>query len=77
VSSVVVETGREESVRQGLRQFFGNLCEASRGGLLFIGSKLSEAVCKQEILLIVYELISSGSVFKLLLMKVLSEAVQA
>jgi hypothetical protein len=73
-----VETGRVvESLRWGFRQFFGNLCEASWCGLLFIGSKLSKAVHKWEPLLIVFELISNGSVFKPLLIEILSEAVQA
>jgi hypothetical protein len=35
-----------EGTWRELRQFFGNPCEASRGGLLFIGSKLSESVHK-------------------------------
>jgi hypothetical protein len=47
-----------------------------RGMLLFIGSKLLAAVCKIKPLLIVLKLISSGSSLKLLLMKVLSVAVQ-
>jgi hypothetical protein len=45
-------------------------------GLLFICLKLSEAVLKLEPLLIVLELISSGSGLKPLLIKVLSAAVQ-
>jgi hypothetical protein len=50
--------------------------ETTQGGLLFIGLKLSAPVYKLEPLLIVLELINSGSGLKLLLMKVLSVAVQ-
>jgi hypothetical protein len=50
--------------------------ETTRGGLVFIDSNLSSVVHKRESLLIVLELISSGSGLKLLLMKVLSEVVQ-
>jgi hypothetical protein len=46
------------------------------GGLVFIDSNISAAVYKREPLMIVLELISIGSGLKLLLMKVLSEAVQ-
>jgi hypothetical protein len=42
--------------------------ETTRGGLLFIGSKLSAAVLKLEPLLIVLEHINSGSDLKPLLM---------
>jgi hypothetical protein len=49
--------------------------EMTRSGLLFIGSKLSAAVCKLESLVIVLELISSDFNLKSLLMKVLSAAV--
>jgi hypothetical protein len=45
-------------------------------GLLFICLKLSEAILELEPLLIVLELISSGSGLKPLLIKVLSAAVQ-
>jgi hypothetical protein len=69
--------GVVERVRRGLRQFFGNLCKASQGELLFIGSKLLEVVRKQEPLLIVFKLISNCSIFKPLLIDVLSAAVQA
>jgi hypothetical protein len=48
----------------------------TRGGLLFIGSKISIAVCKIELLLIDLELISNSSHLKPLLMKVLLVAVQ-
>jgi hypothetical protein len=48
----------------------------TRDKLLFIGLKLSTTVYKRELLLIVVELISSGSGLKLLLVKVLSVAVQ-
>jgi hypothetical protein len=50
--------------------------ETTRGGLLFIGLKLSAPIYKLEPLLIVLELINSGSGLKLLLMKVLSVAIQ-
>jgi hypothetical protein len=50
--------------------------EMTRARLLFIGSKLLEAVLELELPLIVLELISSGSSLKPLLMKVLSAAVQ-
>jgi hypothetical protein len=50
--------------------------EMTRGELLFIGSNLSATVLKLEPLLIVLELINSGSGLKLLLMNVLSAAVQ-
>jgi hypothetical protein len=50
--------------------------EMKRGKLLFIGSKLSKAVLELGLLLIVLELISRGFGLKLLLMKVLSAAVQ-
>jgi hypothetical protein len=45
-------------------------------GLIFIGSKISEAVLELEPLLIVLELISNGSNLKLLLMNALSAVVQ-
>jgi hypothetical protein len=48
----------------------------THGRLLFIGLNLSAAIHKQESLLIVLKLISNGSGFKPLLMKVLSEADQ-
>jgi hypothetical protein len=48
----------------------------TRGGLLFIGYKLSAAVCIVESLLIVLELVNRGSSLKLLLMNVLSTTVQ-
>jgi hypothetical protein len=48
----------------------------TKGGLLFIGSKLSAMVCKIELLLIVLKLINNGSSLKPLLMKVLSAIVQ-
>jgi hypothetical protein len=50
--------------------------KTTRDRLLVIGSKLSEAVLKPEPLLIVLELISNDFGLKLLLMKVLSAAVQ-
>jgi hypothetical protein len=50
--------------------------KTTRGGLLFIGSKLSAAVLKLEPMVIVLELIISSFSLKQLLMKVLSEAVQ-
>jgi hypothetical protein len=75
---VAVEIGGVvESAQRGLRQFFRNLCEASHGVLLFICLNLSKSVHKREPLLIVFELISSGSVFKPHLIVVLSEVVQA
>jgi hypothetical protein len=43
---------------------------------IFIGSKISEAVLKLELLLIVLELISSGLRLEPLLMKVLSTMIQ-
>jgi hypothetical protein len=55
---------------------FWDESQMTRGGLLFIGSKISEVVLKLEPLLIVLELISSSSSLKSLLMKVLSAAVQ-
>jgi hypothetical protein len=55
---------------------FWDESQTTRGGLLFIGSKISEVVLKLEPLLIVLELISSSSSLKSLLMKVLSAAVQ-
>jgi hypothetical protein len=77
-STAVVETGGVvESAWRGLRQFFRNICGASQGVLVFIGLKLSEAVRKREPLLIVFELISSDSVFKPLLIELLLEVVQA
>jgi hypothetical protein len=77
-STAAVETGGVvESAWRGLRQFFRNICGASQDVLLFIGLKLSEAVRKREPLLIVFELISSDSVFKPLLIELLSEVVQA
>jgi hypothetical protein len=77
-STAAVETGGVvESAWWGLRQFFRNICGASQGVLLFIGLKLSEAVRKQEPLLIVFELINSDSIFKPLLIELLSEVVQA
>jgi hypothetical protein len=75
-STAAVETGGVvESAWRGLRQFFRNIC--GEGVLLFISLKLSEAVRKQEPLLIVFELISSDSIFKPLLIELLSEVVQA
>jgi hypothetical protein len=55
---------------------FGIKNKMTWDGLLFICLKLSEAVLKLEPLLIVLELISSGSGLKPLLIKVLSAAVQ-
>jgi hypothetical protein len=63
-------------VSDGDLESFGTKSEMTWGELLFIGSKLSTTVCKIEPLLIVLELISSGSSLKPLLMKVLSAAVQ-
>jgi hypothetical protein len=55
---------------------FGMKNETTRGGLLFIGLKLSATVLKLESLLIVLEPINSSSSLKLLLMNVLSSVVQ-
>jgi hypothetical protein len=57
-------------------EFFWDESQTTRGGLLFVGSKISEAVLKLEPLLIVLKLISSGSSLKPLLMNILSTAVQ-
>jgi hypothetical protein len=70
-----METDRVESVQRGFREFWDGK-QNDTGGLLFIGLKLSTTVYKRELLLIVVELISSGSGLKLLLVKVLSVAVQ-
>jgi hypothetical protein len=50
--------------------------QTTLGNQLFIGSKISEAILKLESLLIVLELINSGSSLKPLLMNVLSAVVQ-
>jgi hypothetical protein len=67
------ETDIVERARRGI---FEMKSKTTRDILLVIGSKLSEAVLKLEPLLIVLELISNDFGLKLLLMKVLSVAVQ-
>jgi hypothetical protein len=66
----------EERACGGDLESFRMKSETSQSGLLFIGSKLSATVCKREVLLIVLELISSGSSLKPVLMKILSASVQ-
>jgi hypothetical protein len=75
VPTAVEETGVERWHRErrrgdptaGTLEVFG-LKDGTRGGLLFIISKILEVILKLESLLIVLELISSGSSLKLLLM---------
>jgi hypothetical protein len=63
-------------VHGGNLESFRMKSKMTRAGLLFIGSKLSAVILKLEPMLIVLELISSGSDLKQLLMNVLSAAVQ-
>jgi hypothetical protein len=74
--TAIEETDGVEIAYGGDLEIFGIKSETTWGGLLFIGSKLSEAVLKLEPPLMILEFINSGSVLKLLLMKVLSVAVQ-
>jgi hypothetical protein len=60
----------------GHLESFGMKSKPTCDGLLFIGSKLLASVLKLESLLIVLELISSGSGLKPLLRKVLVVAVE-